>query len=132
MTNNVRREQYSIEVTYDEVSGHPRSLNIYLDGENHSPPDGRPAFVGFEAKGRPNQMWWMHKGLLHRENGPARIYINPDNGVHISEEYRVFGHSPISRDIPSTIKRDPDTGKITEELFWTGKSLLNYRLQPKP
>lgn len=122
----VKKEEYTIEVAYDEVTNFPRWMIIRLNGKMHSPPDDRPAHVVFDDQGRPWHMSWHHEDLLHRLAGPSRVKINPENGVLYSEEFHKFGEAPISRTQPFSIKRNPETGEIIEKSFSTGKTARTW------
>lgn len=104
-------------VGVDEDTNLPRWMTIKFGNELHSPPDGRPSHVLFDVQGRPYQFSWHHFNTLHREDGPARLKINPDNGVHVREEFRNVFKSDWSPDDVSTIIRDKDTGNTLVEYY---------------
>ncbi|WP_157727739.1 hypothetical protein [Stappia sp. ES.058] len=121
MKNGIK-EIYTIEVDYYPETDIPKEMNIrLLTGEFHSPPDGRPSSVEFDDQGRPTEMAWHHRNLLHRFSGPAMVRINPENGVHIAEFFRIVvdEEEDVARgqNELSTIFRDEITGEVKQKMY---------------
>ncbi|TPW33116.1 hypothetical protein FJU08_00675 [Martelella alba] len=109
MSNGIRKQQYELDFGVDEETNLPRWMTIKLGGKLHSPPDGRPSHVLFDAEGRPYEFVWHHLNYPHRKNGPSKLRINPDNGIHVMEEFNDVFQTPSADDV-AYIARDKDTG----------------------
>ncbi|WP_144435942.1 hypothetical protein [Roseibium album] len=80
-----------------------------------APPDGSASEITFDDKGRPLDLGWHSKDLAHREGAAASIRVNPENGVHIVEQFRTHGKYPARSFGYSVIVRDSETGRITNK-----------------
>lgn len=105
---------YRTETVYNDRTGLPIRQLTTLNGMLQSPPDDTPAQVLFDEHGRVREMVWWHRGKEHRDPsaGPAVIKLNPKNGVHAVERYKMHGETSRSRNEPALIVRHPDTGEI--------------------
>jgi len=111
---------YQTETVYDDVTGLPVRQLTTLNDVLQSPPDDTPAQVLFDEQGRIREMVWWDNGKEHRDidKGPAKIKINPENGVHVVERFKRHGETTRSRAEPALVIRDPDTGEVVRNAFY--------------
>ncbi len=108
---------YVTETVYNRETKLPVFMRVSLNGKSQTPPDGSPAEIQYDELGRPEIMRWLEQGVPHRLDGPSRLSINPENGIHIVETYSING-VPRDRHIgPSMIVRDRESGEITKQEF---------------
>lgn len=125
MTNSILKVVFSLEVGHDSETGLLRWQTTRLNGKLHSAPDGRPAHIVYDDAGNPIEMAWFYKDRYHRVGAPALIKLNPDNGVHIYEEYRCFGEMHRSHSEPALISRDPINGDVKSTAFYVDGKEIN-------
>ncbi|MEO0960389.1 MAG: hypothetical protein AAFY66_18375, partial [Pseudomonadota bacterium] len=66
-------------------------------------------------------------GNLHREGAPAKHNTSTTTGVVLLEVWAIDGHyHRDGDDDPAVIHRNPDTGQITEERYYT-RGVLDRR-----
>lgn len=110
-------EAYFTETRYSKETGQPCVSFTRLNGLLHSPPDGTPSYVLFDAQGRATLLKWHHQDQLHREGAAATIYVEPTTGVHTFEVFYSHGQ-PRARHLgPYRVYRDRLTGEVTKQQF---------------
>ncbi len=130
-------KSYQTETVYNEQTGLPVRQLTKLDGLLQSPPDDTPAQVLFDDQGRIREMVWWDQGKEHRDvmKGPAKVKINPENGVHILECYRLENNLSRTRTEPALIQRDPESGEVIRcEFHLHGVKITHHltELDPNP
>ena len=73
------------------------------DDIDESPPGDRPQVVLYDEQGRATHFGWRKLGEVHREDGPAWLIINPENGCRhrLDRKPAIIRRHPISGDITS-------------------------------
>ena len=133
MDTNINVAKYELEIGYDKTTGLPKWLTIRREGQFDSPIDDRPAHVVFDELGRPSKFGWYSRGVLHRENGPASMTVDPDTGIVTVEDYRHQGTPHRSLREPAYIERDAKTGQVLLEMFFVKGMVINPKhLGPAP
>jgi len=87
-----------------------------LNGQLHRDPVEGPAHVRRNEGSVYERYYW--KGRLHREDGPARIVLDEETGIRISELY--YRHGLYHRNPtegPAIIFRDPENGTVLTEVY---------------
>lgn len=131
MSNEVLREVFTLEVGRDIETNLPRWQNTWQNEKLHCAADGRPAQVIFDDLGRPEEMGWFSENRYHRVNGPALVKLNPENGICIYEEYRLFGKAHRSFSEPAIIQRDKDSGEIISEQYFVDDQEVSPKFSPQ-
>ena len=108
---------YVTETIYNRETRLPVYQRMLLGGALQAPPDGSPSEIHFDELGRPAHFAWHDQDKHHRIDGPALLSINPDNDVHILEDFVINGKYRSPSDGPYRIVRDKDSGEITETFY---------------
>ncbi|GAA6207883.1 hypothetical protein NBRC116601_11760 [Cognatishimia sp. WU-CL00825] len=114
---NASTETFVTETKYNMDTGMPLASFTRLNGLLHAPPNGKPSYTLFDEYGRPEMMQWHVYDELHRENGGATVYIDPETGVHTSEAFYFRGRIRPRNLGPCQIIRDKFTGEVTDKRF---------------
>lgn len=108
---------YEVFRIYDDESGALRIQQIRLDGLCQAPPDGSPSHEAWDELGRLYYRAWHDQDKDHRLDSFSSVAINPENGVHITEVYKIEGKPRPPESGPHIIRRDKETGEVTETLY---------------
>ena len=108
---------FTTRTIYRKSEGTPVLRQVWMGGKLHAPPDGKPSETFFDEQGRVTKMVWHLEGREHRINGPAKIFIDPETGVHVLECYRHHGQEPTSTETPIWTERDAASGKVIYERY---------------
>lgn len=84
----IHRDDGPAYILYDE-EGEPALKRWYLLGEQHSEASFTARKQGLDYLDTGDEELFMRNGLLHKTDGPARIYYNQDRIVRV--EYYQFG-----------------------------------------
>lgn len=122
-------EIFEVKIRRNADTGIVEAEHWLFNGKGESPGGERPSTILYDDQGRVKTMLWKKQGKDHRTNGPAWIDINPENGVHTMEQFCVDGQCHRSGRQPAQIRRNPETGEITQaryfeygvEKFWKNK-----------
>ncbi|GAA6176733.1 hypothetical protein NBRC116593_26520 [Sulfitobacter pacificus] len=108
------------ETVFDDETGLPTRQLTTLNGVLQSPPNDTPARVVFDDLGRICEMAWYSAGQEHRDlsKGPAVVEINPDNGICISERFKIKGNTSRSRSEPALLIRNEETGDLIGTAYY--------------
>lgn len=111
---------YQTQTVYNDRTGLPVRQLTTLDGVLQSPPDGSPAQVLYDNRGRIREEVWWHAGKEHRDPqiGPAVLKYDPDTNVCYVERFMVNGNISRTPTEPALIVRDRTTGQVVEEAIF--------------
>lgn len=108
-------------VLFDHETGELVAVRFETDEtgyvRNHRDGDG-PSMMKFAA-GKCTEIHYQRFGRLHREGGPAEIYLDPDTDIITDEGYYQDGklHRAL-REGPAVIGRDPNDGRVTRQEYY--------------
>ena len=106
-------EVWTVEFNRCPETGRVKGEYWKKDGIQESPPGDRPQTILYDEHGRPTHFKWQRRGIEHRDGGPSWLVINPENGVHIRENYCVEGRLHRLDRRPAQVLRDPISGEVT-------------------
>lgn len=110
-------DTFVTETKYSKETKLPVIQRTRLNGLLEAPPNGEPSEIIFDDLGRPLRLMWHHQNYPHREDAPAWIELNPENGIHVSEYFFASGSRQEKTVGPYWIKRDSQTGAVVREVF---------------
>lgn len=80
--------------------------------------DDLPAIIRYDEFGRTIEMAWEKHNISHRDGGPQRININPENGVIYHEKWCDMGEVVRLGSKPAVTIRNPESGAVLEEHYY--------------
>lgn len=127
-------DTYVTETKYSKETKLPVVQRTRLNGLLEAPPDGSPSEIAFGELGQPVKLVWHHQNYPHRDDEPALIFLNPENGVHVSEYFFTMGSHREKAAGPFRIVRNHETGEVVREIFEGDPDFVetasNPRLEP--
>jgi hypothetical protein len=124
-------DTYVTETKYSKETKLPVVQRTRLNDLLEAPPNGEPSEIIFDDLGRPLRLMWHQQNYPHRENAPAWIELNPENGVHVFEYFYTMGRHRERAAGPYRIVRDNETGEVVREVFEGDPDFVKTAFDPR-
>lgn len=124
--SRIGTENYSVEIVRNPETGIVERESWTVNGRLSR--NGLPAYQEFDSETGVLKVAGYYKfGLPEREDGPFEQHWDPQTGICILERYCQGGKEHREGDLPSTIRRDPVSGKVIEETYRQFGVLHRYK-----